>query len=297
METNYLNLSLQRKKVKNVIDPIDYQIDSIREFAAKVWYVCDPCKYGKVWEEKIKYDSNNILQSVSAKEGRGEFRLGERFGEIKTSYLNKAEHYRVANIRDWQKYDLFLFNFIDDTFNVQFYLIPKEVLMFNFNMNNMDNLKDINKFNEYTNKATNIKIDQLSVLDTFNLLKGNTYEDLIGYIHYVGNNTVTPKKKETTTTVGRNPMTRVSLVVNGTQKITGKNNSEVMVNLIKNLGVKNCVGAIWNSQLSKVPTKLRNVELEDGYYLNPKFSIRDLKSNINNIRKKKGISIDIHKER
>jgi hypothetical protein len=87
------------------------------------------------------------------------------------------------------------------------------------------------------------------------------------------------------------------LVVNGTQKITGKNNSEVMVNLIKNLGVKNCVGAIWNSQLSKVPTKLRNVELEDGYYLNPKFSIRDLKSNINNIRKKKGISIDIHKER
>ena len=55
------------------------------------------------------------------------------------------------------------------------------------------------------------------------------------------------------------------------------------------------LGDIWNSQLSKQPTKLRNVPVGDGYYFNPKFSIRDLKSNINNIQKKKGIRIDICK--
>jgi hypothetical protein len=314
MNQDFLNLALQRKKIKNIITEDDYHDLSIQEFASKMWYVCDPCLYGKAWENKIKYDSKGILKTTQSKENRGEFVLGNRYGEIKTSYINKNGSYRIANIRDWEKYDLFLINLIDENFVPKFYLLPKDNILNNFHTHFMDNNKDLNLHNSYANKGIHIKVDELNVLEKFNLLRGDSYMDLIDYILYVGNKTsinhfIRPVNsvvnspvnfvvnKSINTNLKRKPMTKISILLHGVLIIKGKNNSEVMTNLVKELGPKTCDGIIWESQLSKEPSERRFIKLDDGYYFNPRFSLRDIETNINNLVKKTGYHILIRKEK
>lgn len=75
--------------------------------------------------------------------------------------------------------------------------------------------------------------------------------------------------------------------------IDGRSNKEVMTNLVKYVGASKLDGIVWNTWLNKTPNKDRIEYVGEGYYFNPKFSLRDLTTTVNQINKKLNLSFNI----
>lgn len=78
--------------------------------------------------------------------------------------------------------------------------------------------------------------------------------------------------------------------------IDGHSNMEVMTNLVKHIGPSKLEGVMWRTWLNKHKNEDRNTYVGDGYYFNPKFSMRDLTTTINQINKKLNFSFNIIKK-
>ena len=91
----------------------------------------------------------------------------------------------------------------------------------------------------------------------------------------------------------RNKAIKVSFIVNEVHEVIGKTNSETVAKLSQLLGYENIVGKFWDSQLSRQQDKTFTVSIGGGYYLNPKFSIRDIQKNIKMLNKKTNYNVRI----
>jgi hypothetical protein len=146
-----------------------------------------------------------------------------------------------------------------------------------------------------------------------NLLKEGTYEELITFLTtlYNRHKNVPGKQKlvkenvvsavisksvstSTTKTVTnkRSTKTAVKFIVNGKTEITGHTNTEAMTNLIKYIGPDKAYNKVRKFWLAKEKSTYRTMKLGK-YYFNPKSSIRDIRLNVDLLRKLGGLDIKI----
>lgn len=263
-----------------------------------------PASYGKMMVKKIIHDCKNKLNIVPDYEERGDIRLfGKSHYEVKTSFTNKRDSFGIRNIRPWQSYDYFILCLIDTRdgkYKPHFYCVPKEtiinhpVLVFT----GQNNTKISNENNKQVGLATSFNADDhFWLFGKDNILEGTSYKDLMNYFEReIGKPRNTSKISQIK---ARNPIQRIYLKMNksdGDIIINGRNNQEVMINLVQYIGPTKLEGIIWNMWLNKVSDKNRNQYVGDGYYLNPKFSIRDFTSTVNKINQKLNFSFNIIKK-
>lgn len=297
MKKNYLEMAKKKRLTKNNITQQHLRELHIDDFKCLLYCECDPASYGKWMEKKLEYDTDYLIKKISATKDCGEFNIGGKVSEMKTSYLNRSGVYRITNIRPWQDIDCYLLFLIDcdNDFKLKIYMLPKDYLMREFKFVPVNNVKEINEKQEDKNLGTTFKPSSLIDFEKNNILRGSTYVDLMDYVYYmnkqVPSNKVNSIKKKSTSL--RNKMTKVSFKLNGNINITGNSNIEVVSRLCSMIGYKNIVGAVWDSQISNTQTELFKVDIGGGYFLNPKFSIRDIRTNINNINKKKDMDIKL----
>ena len=97
-------------------------------------FICDcyvrlkPCSYGSRIQTKILKSIG--CNSISPSLNMGDFNLVNKNVEIKVSYLGQSNSYNITHLRMWQKFQYYLFCFIDcsNGFIPEFYLIDKYVL-------------------------------------------------------------------------------------------------------------------------------------------------------------------------
>jgi hypothetical protein len=297
MKKNYLEMAKRKRQTKNKITQQHLRDLHIDDLKCLLYCECDPASYGKWMEKKLEYDTNYLIRKISASKDCGEFNIGGKISEMKTTYLNMSGVYRLANVRPWQKIDYYVLFLIDceNDFQLRVFMVSKEFLYGNLKFKAMDNPQSVNDNNDNVNVGTTFKPSFITELEKVNILRGSTYDDLKDYIYYMNNHTkqVSVKSNKKTSNSYRNKMTKVSFKLNGNINITGNSNIEVVSRLCSMIGYKNIVGAMWDSQISKVQTELFKVDIGGGYFLNPKFSIRDIRNNINNINKKKDMDIKL----
>ena len=290
-------MAKKKRLTKNNITQQHLRELHIDDLKCLLYCECDPASYGKWMEKKLEYDTDYLIKKISATKDCGEFNIGGKVSEMKTSYLNRSGVYRITNIRPWQDIDCYLLFLIDcdNDFKLNVYMLPKDYLMGEFKFVPVNNVKEINEKQEDKNLGTTFKPSCLIDFEKHNILRGSTYVDLMDYVYYmnkqVPSNKVNSIKKKSTSL--RNKMTKVSFKLNGNINITGNSNIEVVSRLCSMIGYKNIVGAMWDSQISNVQTELFKVDIGGGYFLNPKFSIRDIRTNISNINKKKDMDIKL----
>lgn len=290
---NYLEMAKQRRLYKNKITNEDIKYLSINDFVCKLYHDCDPASYGKQMEHRLTHDTENLIRGIKASDERGEYSINGKVLEIKTSYFNRNGYYRITNMRPWQEIDYYVLFFVDcdNDFKLNTFLIKSEFIYNNSHITAQDNSKKINEHNQYYNVCTNLKPEFLKLLEKENVLRGTDYNDLVDYIYYMNGNS---KKRVTETiTKERNKAVSVSFRVNDSCEISGKSNIESVAKLSQMIGYENIVGKFWDSQLSRHMDKTFNVPIGGGYYLNPKFSIRDIRTNIKSLNKKTGLNVKI----
>ena len=289
-------MAKKKRLTKNKITQKHLETLNIDDFKCLLYCECDPASYGKWMEKKLEYDTNYLIRKITASEDCGEFNIGGKISEMKTTYLNMSGVYRLANVRQWQKIDYYVLFLIDcdNDFNLRVFMVSKEFLYENLKFKPMDNVQSVNDNNDKVNMGTTFKPDFIDKLEKYNILRGSTYNDLKDYIYYM-NDKQNVEKKITKRKVNkvRNKKTKITIKINDFLDVTGSSNKEVITKLAQSIGYKNIVGAVWDSQISTLQTKTFEVPIGGGYYLNPKFSIRDIRSNINNINKKKKMNIEI----
>lgn len=167
--------------------PLNYDWP-MRLFLAKV-YPVDPSRYGAAIGKKIEHDSNNKLTTCNPNLGDADAITsnGKKLHyEIKSSYSHENGNFRIAHIRDYQKYNYFIFCFIDrvDDFKPYFYLLDKSFICHNQDLHlcAMNNTVEANAFNVNYDKATQIKKEKaFYIFGQSNLLNGTSYKDLLDY--------------------------------------------------------------------------------------------------------------------
>ena len=126
MNTESIYLQLAKDKYKQSSD-VDYNL-AFNDFIADCYNRLKPCSYGARIQGKIIKDLNatSIVPSLNL----GDVSLGSKSGEIKVSYLGKSNSYNLTHLRMWQKFNYYLFCFIDceNNFIPEFYLLDKYVL-------------------------------------------------------------------------------------------------------------------------------------------------------------------------
>ena len=260
-----------------------------------------PATYGKLIVKKILYDSGNKLVSVPDYEERGDISLRRsEYFEVKTSYLNKSGKFSIKNIRPWQNFDYFILCLIDTSngkYRPYFYCINKWTLINNpvLVFTGQNNTKISNEKNVNVGVATTVNLDDHSWLfKNDNLFGGNTYKHLMEYLNDEYKD-LTKSLKSTWDTPyqgKRAPIQKIYLKM-GDLVIDGYTNMEVMTNLVKYIGPSKLDGIIWRTWLNKTYSNERCEYVGDDYYFNPKFSIRDLTTTINQINKKLNLSFKI----
>jgi hypothetical protein len=174
-------LLLAKKKYEQSND-VNFSLNFI-DFVADCYVRLKPCSYGCRIQKKITDDFG--LKSVPAKENRGDFTLGDKYGEIKTSFLDKGYSYNLTHLRFWQKFNYYLLCFIDceDNFKPEFYLLDKYVLN-QFKLTPMNGTRESNGENNNIELRITIKknSDSHYTLKKYNKLNGNTFNDLMNYV-------------------------------------------------------------------------------------------------------------------
>lgn len=189
--TPWLNQAIERKKTKNKITKTDLEMN-INEYVCKLYCICDPASYGKWLEKKFIYDTIGYVSTIDAKHDRGEMLIGETINEMKSSYFNQAKVYRLANLRPWQRIDNYILFLIDteDNFKLRVYVVPSKTIYENLNFAPMDNTMNVNETNERVNVGTTFNKQFIEILNKDNILKGNTYDDLLIHAAINGNKRV-----------------------------------------------------------------------------------------------------------
>ena len=196
----------------------------------------------------------------------------------------------------------------------------------------MNGTKLINRYNKYVAmSATLSKMDVDWLFGRHSILPNNKTKSLLKHIRSLNNNkvnivkpptskecfmkmqklldtknlTTSPRKPivihKTATKVGFNVITPtyipLSTILSKYSKkamyICGSTNMESVTDLIRFIGPKNILKAFWPSQISKVKTESINTPVGDGYYINPKFSFRDIQKMVRMINKKTFFNIEI----
>lgn len=256
----------------------------IKEFLMKM-YPLAPTQRGINFQKYLIKNSNLYL--TNSQIGQGDcYITKEKTAEIKISYLNDNGKFNIRNLTIGSKYEWFILCFVypNKNFKSLFYCVKKNVIM----ENPIIKLTNMHK-NTPTLLGTTIKEQELKwLLDRHNLLEGNNYSDLIKFINENDNNkTHTPIKHNI-----RNKKTKVSFLIDG-KIINGQNNCITVTNMVKHIGPKKLNNVIWKSQLNTVKTDKNYVNVGDGYYLNPKFSIRDIHNIVKQINKKLNKNVTI----
>lgn len=253
--------------------------------------------------------------------------------EVKVSYLNKCGRFGIKNIRPWQLFDYFIMCLVDTTnngFKTFYYCVPKHVLIDNpvLSLCGQNNTKVSNELNGRVGMSTTFDLNDHSWLfKEESVLKGTTYNDLMEYIDsqvfhksvvgdiglvenndrerelrayekipfvrcggvYVKDSVDVPVVKSS---VVRGSIRKVYLKM-GNKFFKGVSNKDVMTKLVNHIGPKKLDGILWSAWLNKYESSDRNVYVGDGYFLNPKFSMRDFTTMISKINKELKFSIKI----
>jgi hypothetical protein len=314
---NYLENEIIRSSKQNEMSEHDFNTP-LDEFVIRVHQNCYPNTYGKLFAKKLIKESEGGLVEVNQNLDLADCYFTEedsqrKFCEVKISYINKNGKYRITNIRGYQNFDFFILSFVDMTnsFKTQCYIVPKEVICSNpkIKLTAMNGTKIINSHNKYVPMSTTLsKMDIEWLFSRHNILPNNGIKSLIKFVKSLSNKKVTITEhynqmvKSTSSIrkpiIERAPLTRVGFTViipniKNTIYICRNNNRETITDLVKALGPNNLLGAFWPSQISKIRTELINTPVGDGYYINPKFSFRDIQKMIRIINQKTNFSVHI----
>lgn len=291
------------------IDELNLPID---EFVVRCHELI-PASYGKMMVKKIAHDSKNKMSPVDDYEERGDLKLrwspiqsdDWEYYEVKTSYLNKSGRFTIKNIRPWQDFDYFILCLIDtsnNNYKTHFYCLNKEVIIDNpvLVFTGQNNTKISNENNTNVAISTTFGLNDHSWLfDEDNRLYGTTYDNLMSYLNIRSFDKSVWSERSNWDKLdrgGRRPIQKIYLEMEdstGQVIIDGLTNKEVMINLVEYIGPSKLDGIIWRTWLSKSHGDDRTEYVGDGYYFNPKFSIRDLTTTINQINKKLNFSFNI----
>jgi hypothetical protein len=296
-----LKRATEKRDAKNVITDDCYKLD-FEKFMVEIYNNCDPNMYGIYPVKKIQKDSEYTFLEISSDKNIGDAHINKtEFFEVKVSYLSKNKSsYNIKNIKKYQNIDYYLIILVDDNFKSNIYCVHKDVISDNpvIKLGFMSQTKEINLQNDsplYTTRIDSREIDW--ILGRRNILGGTKYSDLMSFIKNTHQkNEPQPQLKErevvSVKKVGREVKTLVSFDVNG-KIIRDVNNRETVVKLINYLGPSTLDGVVWESQFKRYPYGEVSRPLNDGYYLNPKFSFRDIKKLIKQINLKTKYNVRI----
>ena len=284
---------------KNTI-PDELYKETFQKFMLEVIANCDPNVYGLYPPKKIQRDTNNMFLEITNDKDIGDGHINKTdYFEVKVSVLSKnGRTYSIKNIRKYQNVDYFILILVDSTnWKINVFCVSKDTICDNplIKLGFMSQTKEANQQNKLPLYSTTIYNDEIDwILGRKNELDGTTYNDLMSYIKktYLKTKPANITYNNLTRAV-RNERSRISFNVNGTT-IKGENNKDAMLNLVRYIGPKNLDGVMWESQLKRYPEGEVNTPLGDGYFFNPKFSLRDIKKVINKINKKTNYYVSIN---
>lgn len=227
--------------------------------------------------------------------------------------------HRLCNIRSWQTFDYFVIGLAnpENNYNIVFYVVPKPIITENpsLKLYAQNNTKEANRDNKNIGMSVSLTQEMVEeYLVKYNILKDTTYTGMLAFLKSLYdkhstkeselNSKFVPIKNirqisetvskpiSTRVTNKRSSKTIVSFLIDGKTEISGNTNIEAMTNLIKHIGPDNAYGKMMKFWLSKEKSTYRTMKLGN-YYFNPKSSIRDIRLNVNLLRKHGGIDIKI----
>lgn len=303
----FLKRAVDVRDTRNTIHPADYDLD-IEDFIPHIYSECTPNTYGKVFAKKVIIDSGDVLTETKNNSDIGDceyydyVKKKKVYSEIKISYRNKQGNYRITNIRDFQNFDYFIICLVDtyNGFKPKFYMVPKNHITKSgfLTLTAMNNTKSSNSENK--NVATSTTINEVNAswfLGKENILGGTSYKHLMKFFsgRCVANVITKDYKNFSEGNVKkRNPKTKFMFEITEHKPIEGQlfprtlyvfgdTNIESVINLVKKLGAKNLHNLIFPAWLATTPNKYRTFEVEKGWYLYPKISLRDMNHILDNI--------------
>lgn len=136
---------------------VNYEL-SFNDFICDCYVRLKPCSYGSRIQTKILNEIG--CESISPSLNIGDFSVGSKTIEIKVSFLSQSNAYNITHLRMWQKFNYYLFCFIDcsNGFTPEFYLIDKYVLN-KIKMTPMNGTKESNSENTNIELRATIKKD------------------------------------------------------------------------------------------------------------------------------------------
>ena len=170
------------KEKYNQGNDVDFNL-SFNEFICQCYIKLKPCSYGTRIEQKIVKELGCEVNNPSL--NLGDISFLEKNAEVKVSYLSQAKSYNLTHLRMWQKFQFYLFCFIDcdNDFTPEFYLIDKYVLN-KVKMGAMNGTKSSNSENGNIELRSTVKKggDAHKTLKRSNKLNGTTLLDLKSFI-------------------------------------------------------------------------------------------------------------------
>ena len=177
MKTDSVYLQLAKEKYKQDND-VNYKL-SLTDFVADCYCRLKPCSYGARIQSKIILDLG--VTSIHASLNMGDVVLGSKSGEIKVSFLDKKYSYNLTHLRMWQKFQYYLFCFIDceNDFTPEFYVLDKYVLN-SVKMTPMNGTKESNSNNNNIELRSTVKKNGKThkLFKKYNKLSGTSFSDL-----------------------------------------------------------------------------------------------------------------------
>ncbi len=180
MSSKYLKLAKEKFKQTN---DVNFDLD-FNDFIADCYVRLKPCSYGIRIQGKITRDLS--ASSIPASMNMGDVKLGEKTGEIKVSFLDRVGSYHLTHLRMWQKFQYYLFCFIDceNDFTPEFYVLDKYVLN-SIKMTPMNGTKESNGDNVNIELRTTVKKDgdYHKLFKKKNKLSGTSFVDLEKFVN------------------------------------------------------------------------------------------------------------------
>jgi hypothetical protein len=158
---------------------VDLNVD-IQHFVTMCYNRLKPCSYGNWIQRKIAYDIG--AYNIQPSKNKGDILLKKTFYEVKSSFLGKTNGYRITHLRLWQDVKFYMICFVDceNSFQPEFYVVDK-LVFHKMNLCAMNGTTDANSKNLNVELSVTIKKNDTNhnLLKKYNLMKGNTYNDLI----------------------------------------------------------------------------------------------------------------------
>jgi len=155
------------------------------DFACECFVKLPPCSYGSRIAEYLRLELG--AEKVSSRLGIGDILVSNTYYEVKVSFLSSISNkWSITHIRPWQKFNNFIFCFIDceNNFVPQFYVINRNSIH-KFNTTPMNGTSKSNSENGNIEMRTDIEkgSDSHRQLIKLNLLKNTTLEELRSFIN------------------------------------------------------------------------------------------------------------------